>query len=344
MELTDHDGADAEHRPVAGVRSDVVPALDGCGATQHIGRRGFELVFVTAAGGAGMSVLASGMGAGGLFAAVLGAMAATAVGWFFARPLLVGPARRTAAGLTALEGRVRALDSVGRRRPFESLSLPASDELCELAEAMKESLIEAHRDKLAAARIRREMTDRVDRQTRAATARLSRLAGTDALTGLANRRQFEELMPARFDESVKEDRELAVLAIDLDRFKELNDGYGHEAGDRALRGVAELLDAQFRDGDLAARLGGDEFVVVLSDVVGDEVDRVAHRLVSLFASSPAVAEFGSDWPGLSIGYSLRRAHGAGTWQELLRQSDLAMYDAKRSGRGAIRVFGGRRAA
>src|SRR5690606_9588485 len=91
---------------------------------------------------------------------------------------------------------------------------------------------------------------------------LSRLASIDALTGMANRRTFLEHASKEFDNSLRYNTPLSLLMLDLDRFKRVNDRYGHQAGDLVLHQVAALIDEMLRSGDIAARYGGEEFVVL----------------------------------------------------------------------------------
>src|SRR5581483_9687745 len=111
-------------------------------------------------------------------------------------------------------------------------------------------------------------------------AQLERLAGTDALTGLCNRREFERLL----DEPVP--GQLAVLAIDVDNLKPINDEFGHEAGDEVLRSVARTLSGLLRDWDLVARVGGDEFAALLMGATAEEALSVAERLGARWRRAP----------------------------------------------------------
>ena len=162
-------------------------------------------------------------------------------------------------------------------------------------------------------------------------------ATRDSLTGLPNRTLFLD----RLDHATarRRIRQLAVLYIDLDRFKVVNDSLGHAAGDRLLQGVAERISGALRAEDTVARLGGDEFAV-LCEAVDDEVEavRLAERILRALAEP-----FGTDPPlhiDCSIGIAL--ADPAGTdGASLLRDADTAMYQAKADGRRRLRVFDSR---
>jgi diguanylate cyclase (GGDEF)-like protein/PAS domain S-box-containing protein len=157
-------------------------------------------------------------------------------------------------------------------------------------------------------------------------AELRRLASTDALTGLLNRRAFLTMLAERVPRG-----DISVLFIDLDGFKAVNDSAGHEAGDRVLRRVAEVLRAELRSGDIAARLGGDEFAVLPAVRAQDEALVLASRLVEQFSAALST-------PFIPVGASIGVATGRHIPAEvLLRRADQAMYQAKASGGGRLCV-------
>ena len=168
-------------------------------------------------------------------------------------------------------------------------------------------------------------------------ARMRTLAFNDALTGLPNRTRFHDLLTVHAASRRERDRRFAVLIIDLDRFKPVNDMLGHAAGDLLLRKVADRLGAALREGDVVARLGGDEFVVLQADLSdGCEADHLADRLIDLL-SRPFALEGHLAHIGASIGVALAPDHGSEP-DELLHNADLALYAAKRDGRGGHRIF------
>jgi diguanylate cyclase (GGDEF)-like protein len=173
-------------------------------------------------------------------------------------------------------------------------------------------------------------------ERRAAEARISHLARHDALTGLPNRMQ----LMARVDDSLtraRRDAPFALLCIDLDHFKQVNDSLGHPIGDRLLREVTARLQATVRDTDLVARLGGDEFAITQDNVAQPEsVTALARRIVAAIGA-PYVIDGHRIVVGASIGIALAPQDGA-TGEALLKAADLALYRAKAEGRGAWCFF------
>jgi diguanylate cyclase (GGDEF)-like protein len=161
-----------------------------------------------------------------------------------------------------------------------------------------------------------------------------RQARTDELTGLANRRRAYEALAAA-DARLRQGAGVAVLLLDLDRFKEINDSLGHAAGDALLRQIAPRLGPLLRSSDLLARLGGDEFVVIAADLDAAGARALADRL-----REQLQVPFQHQGTTLSVDASIGIAVGpqeAGTAEELLQLADLAMYAAK-SGRLGVAVY------
>ncbi|WP_305786965.1 putative bifunctional diguanylate cyclase/phosphodiesterase [Symbioplanes lichenis] len=164
-----------------------------------------------------------------------------------------------------------------------------------------------------------------------------RLAVTDPLTGLSNRALITESLAGLTRQPVRDGRHGAVLLIDLDRFKPINDAYGHDAGDAVLLGVAAALRAVIRSGDTAGRLGGDEFAVVLPALPNRAAaEGIAQRLVDALRT-PVV--FGNQLLHVeaSVGVAFHE-EGVLDAEQLLAHADVAMYAAKRAGRGHYRVY------
>jgi diguanylate cyclase (GGDEF)-like protein/PAS domain S-box-containing protein len=154
----------------------------------------------------------------------------------------------------------------------------------------------------------------------------------DGLTGLANRALFDEHLDQALRAATRRGEPLAVLQLDLDGFKKVNDTYGHHTGDLLLQRVAERLRRAVRESDTVARLGGDEFAVLLPNTDATRARQVAEKLIKS-VQRPVTLEAGSIAVGLSAGVSAFPAHGHSA-ALLLRRADTAMYAAKRRRSGA----------
>lgn len=173
---------------------------------------------------------------------------------------------------------------------------------------------------------------------------IQELAYYDPLTHLANRRLFDESLSEALNHSIDEKHFGALLFIDLDRFKELNDTYGHDAGDMLLIQAASRLKESIRESDLVARLGGDEFVILLKNLGNQQgiahhlTQSIAQKILSLLCKPYALAH-GNYMLGASIGCTIfgndaTPKNGA----TLLKEADLAMYQAKEKGRNQIYFY------
>ncbi len=161
---------------------------------------------------------------------------------------------------------------------------------------------------------------------------ISRRATRDALTGLPNRRQLLSTLDALAAEAQVLPRRIALLYLDMDGFKAVNDTLGHTAGDAVLRALARALRASTREGDLLVRIGGDEFVMVSFDFDDDEQLReLATRLAASVSQVGAEESNGCFSIGVSIGIATY-PDGVDSIEELLDAADAAMYEAKRAGR------------
>ncbi len=152
----------------------------------------------------------------------------------------------------------------------------------------------------------------------------------DYLTGLPNRALFEDRLRHALDRGRRAGQMVGLLYLDLDRFKQVNDTAGHEAGDLLLQTVASRLESVLRDGDTVARLGGDEFAILLEDMEDEEEAIAAARRVADLLSKPVRLEIGDVNAGGSVGLVISSTLTESP-EELVRRADLAMYEAKRRG-------------
>ncbi|OSM05132.1 hypothetical protein MAIT1_03283 [Magnetofaba australis IT-1] len=161
--------------------------------------------------------------------------------------------------------------------------------------------------------------------------RLKHQAHHDPLTGLPNRLLFEDRLHQAIASAQRYGSEIALLYIDLDKFKPVNDTYGHEAGDMALRTVSKRLTSLLRASDTAARIGGDEFVALLPELHDTEsVKHVARKILQSLAE-PVDLGVAQAKMGASIGISFFPRHGE-NYESLMSAADTAMYAVKQSGR------------
>ena len=169
-----------------------------------------------------------------------------------------------------------------------------------------------------------------DVSTQVFAEQLAARAGThDVLTGLANRSTFTNQLEHELSRGQRDRRAVAVLFLDVDRFKAVNDRWGHAAGDALLTQLAERLQNRLRGEDLVARLGGDEFLALVVDLAGDGAKAAAAVIADLSAAlaAPFVLDGTSHWIGVSIGAALHPRDGD-TAVELIAAADRAMYQDK----------------
>lgn len=159
-------------------------------------------------------------------------------------------------------------------------------------------------------------------------------ATLDPLTGIANRRYFEEQCEAMFARVPRID--LTVVLIDLDKFKHVNDNYGHLVGDDVLKGVVERCRTAVRDSDTVARLAGDEFVVLLPSTPPAEAINVAARIRDGVGGAPLPTRKGELRVTVSVGVASRRADDQ-TITDVIERADRAMYRSKHQGRDMVSV-------
>lgn len=170
-----------------------------------------------------------------------------------------------------------------------------------------------------------------------AQAQLTRLANFDVLTGLPNRNLFYDRLRQALRKAQREQRQVALLFLDLDRFKEINDALGHDVGDALLRAAAQRLQECMRDSDTLARMGGDEFVLMIEDFCEPTTpSTVARKLLGALGAPFSLAER-ELFISASVGIALF-PQDANDLETLIKHADIAMYAAKEQGKGAFHFF------
>lgn len=193
-----------------------------------------------------------------------------------------------------------------------------------------------HGDSMAVLWIARDITRRWE-----AERDVARLAKYDALTGLPNRRMLETYLQQVLARAERSRHYAALLFLDLDNFKMINDSLGHVQGDRVLVRVAERLESMIRSGDLAARFGGDEFVIILEDLGNDLVtasqyaEKIANKFLGMCKDSMVV---GGERTHLEMSIGIVMFPDDATPWDLIKRADIAMYRAKETGRGRACFF------
>lgn len=239
-------------------------------------------------------------------------------------------------------------------RPMESLRRLAStahletdaelaardDELGELARAMSDLREEAAVWREHAWRVERRMDSRVAEETKSISRDLKQMQREiwiDPLTGVKNRRLMQERLPAIFEAQRAAKKDLTVVMLDLDHFKQLNDVRGHAAGDEVLAFVGELLQQCTREEDLVVRYGGDEFALILPGMHVKESVTLVERILALFRQRTRIMTRLDPPPGMTAGIASLQANHPANYHELLKMADQALYAAKRAGRGRASV-------
>jgi diguanylate cyclase (GGDEF)-like protein len=212
--------------------------------------------------------------------------------------------------------------------------LAAFRENARLLEELDTNITELHRTQ---AGLHKSLAERDE-----LAARLRHQAFHDGLTGLPNRTLYAQRVTEMLAVATPE-RPVAVMLIDLDDFKLVNDAYGHAAGDALLRTIADRLRSCVRAGDTVARLGGDEFAILLEPLPGNDPREIAARIVTAL-ETPVAVDGGVARVGASIGIALSPEGAASpedplAGENLLRAADHAMYEVKRSGKGTIAFAG-----
>jgi len=179
-------------------------------------------------------------------------------------------------------------------------------------------------------RLNAELEERVAYRTY----QLRELASREPLTGLYNRRHFNEMLERQFSEAVRYNTDLSCLMIDLDEFKAANDAFGHQLGDELLVLTAGTIVGQLRTADLAARYGGDEFIILLPQTDAERAHILAERMVERFSRDVA-ERFPNVRVSMSVGIASLQLLEPKDAESLIRHADRALYDAKKAGKNGI---------
>lgn len=237
--------------------------------------------------------------------------------------------RRIAEPIQSLRADIR---DFAKRRLIGQIRWKYNDEIGEVAkefnlmgEALRQSLVSKD-----------ELEHEVVERKRAEEA-IRKLAMTDQLTGLANRRQFQQYLVQSMKLAKREGKSLALMLLDLDRFKAVNDSLGHPAGDAVLKNVSSILTRHSRDSDLVARLGGDEFARLVIYPENKEGAGLSAQRVVDEVSKPMDAEGHEIEVGISIGIAFY-PEDAETEEALIKKADLALYASKAKGRGGFTIY------
>lgn len=265
---------------------------------------------------------------------VLGAVAGGAMGLILSAALVWYPSAQWRSHARTLADRARRCAGPDREARFDELLIFTKGHPMEpLARALREALITTNKERIEAGSLRRALDSAAELRARQMTASLSKMAQTDELTGLLNRRGFDESLEQAMASMRGVRKPLSLAAIDMDRLKQLNDTLGHEKGDIALRAAGEVIAACSRADDRGARTGGDEFWIIMpgSDELASK--HACERLRTLFAQHPSSKGFGERWPGLSIGIATLKAEDDA--ESFKCRADRALYVSKNGGRGRV---------
>ncbi len=173
---------------------------------------------------------------------------------------------------------------------------------------------------------------------RASNEHLARVAITDPLTGVGNRRHFDEILETELKRNNRSRTPLALLMIDIDHFKRVNDSIGHQAGDRILKIVAETLRVNIRSYDTLCRFGGEEFAIIMPDTTAGQASSVAERIRREIAAINSQGNYGEFPLTVSIGLRPVREAEIVDAAQLVAEVDQTMYRAKKGGRNLVETF------
>jgi diguanylate cyclase (GGDEF)-like protein len=239
------------------------------------------------------------------------------------------PDRDEASG--QLRAFIAAVDTAYRESDADRLMMERAFELS------SDELMRANREaREASAQLEKRVEQRTTELQRANT-NLQHLANHDPLTSLYNRRRFEEELERVLSPQEQDGPPGALIFLDVDQFKDVNDSLGHRAGDELLKGLADLLRSCVREGDVLARSGGDEFCILLPNTGAAQARALAQKVEDAVRHHTFLLERRPIHVTTSIGLAFYPRHGV-TAEELFSNADLAMYQAKANGRGRVEVL------
>ena len=252
---------------------------------------------------------------------ILAAVAAIPLGFLLVRRIV-----------SPLEGLAGAMNRFSRGELDVRSSVTRTDEIGRLAVAFNRMADEHQRTHERIVRLNADLEKRVAERTE----QLRELASREPLTGLYNRRYFNEMLEHRFSEAMRYENELSCIMLDLDDFKKVNDRFGHQAGDKLLVLTAETITRQLRTADVAARFGGDEFIVLLPQTDSDRAQILSERIAEQLLEQVRTRLAGVSIT-VSIGIASLPSPEITSAEGLIRAADNALYDAKAAGKNRIVV-------
>ncbi|MFO8014755.1 MAG: diguanylate cyclase [Phycisphaerae bacterium] len=252
---------------------------------------------------------------------------------------LVGPIRRLVEGTERVaEGDLDTRVDVGRRRDELGLLARSFNRMTDQLRGQRDQIVgysQKLEEKVAA---RTSELAEANTRLQAANRQLAQLATTDELTGLWNRRRFIEMLQRECRRAARAGASLALAMVDVDRFKAVNDTFGHAFGDRVLQAVAAHLGREARQTDIVARYGGEEFMVLMPDTSAEEAFSAAERIRRRVAAHPVADEKRSVEVSISIGISGSSPARRADPETLVRLADETLYAAKQAGRNCTRTW------
>ena len=253
--------------------------------------------------------------------------------------IVVTPIRRLAQVAEAMEQ-----GDLGARVEIESedelgLAAGAFNKMGAELQSYTQSLERRVEERSAEVRTKNEELEVLNAALKGAVTNLETLVVTDSLTGVHNRRHFNEVLEFEFRRSARAQHPLTLMMVDVDHFKSFNDNYGHRAGDEILRHVAQVLQDTLRSTDILARYGGEEFVVLLLDTAGTRGEMIGDKLREAVESFSFPVSRNAPLAQVTVSVGVASfPEDADDAQLLVERADRAMYAAKAAGRNRVEVW------